>query len=55
VVALARTKLKTVPADDLARIAALRDLRVLTELVAALGKARSADKARAALNHALVR
>jgi predicted transposase YdaD len=53
VVALTRTKLKTVSDDDLARIAAITDLRVLTELVTSLGQARSAAKARAALARAL--
>jgi hypothetical protein len=53
VVALARTKLKTVSDDDLARIAAITDLRVLTELVTSLGQAHSAHKARAALDRAL--
>jgi hypothetical protein len=53
VVALARTKLKTVSDDDLARIAAITDLRVLTELVTSLGQARSVARARAALNRAL--
>lgn len=53
VVALARTKLKTVSDNDLTRIAAITDLRVLTELVTSLGQAHSAHKARAALDHAL--
>jgi hypothetical protein len=53
VVALARTKLKTVSDDDLARIAAITDLRVLTELVTSLGQAHSAHKARVALDRAL--
>ncbi len=53
VVALARTKLKTVSDDDLATIAAITDLRVLTELVTSLGQARSARKARATLDRAL--
>ena len=52
-VALARTKLKTVSADELARIAAIADLRVLTELVTSLGQARSAASARAALARSL--
>ena len=52
-VALARTKLKTVSADELARIAAIADLRVLTELVTSLGQARSAARARAALARSL--
>jgi len=49
VLALARTKLETVTADDEAAIKALHDKRALTELVGALGQARSAAKARAAL------
>lgn len=53
VVALARIKLKTVSDDDLARIAAITDLRVLTELVTSLGQAHSATSARAALDRAL--
>jgi hypothetical protein len=53
VIALARAKLKTVPADDLAKIAAVTDPLVLTELVTALGQARSARKARAALDRAI--
>jgi hypothetical protein len=53
VVALARTKLKTVSDDDLVRIAAITDLRVLAELVTSLGQARSTHKARAALDRAL--
>jgi len=55
VIALARARLKTVPADDLARIATITDLRVLTELVTALGRARTAFGARAALVRALKR
>jgi hypothetical protein len=55
VVALARTKLKTVSDDDLARIAAITDPRVLTELVTSLGQARSAARARSALDRALAR
>lgn len=55
VITLARSKLKTVPADDLARIAATTDLRVLTELVTALGQARTASGARTALASALAR
>jgi predicted Zn-dependent protease with MMP-like domain len=53
VVALARTKLKKVSDDDLARIAAITDLRVLTELVTSLGKTHSVARARAALDRAL--
>ena len=49
VLALARAKLETVTADDQAAIEALHDERALTELVGALGQARSASKARAAL------
>lgn len=55
VIALARAKLKTVPADDLAKIAAVTDPLVLTELVTALGQARSAFGARTALARALRR
>ena len=55
VIALARARLKTVPADDLARIAAVTDLRLLTELVTALGQARTAFGARAVLARALKR
>jgi len=53
IVALARAKLKTVSDDDLARVAAITDLRVLTELITSLGQARSIARARAALDHAL--
>lgn len=55
VVALARTKLKELSADDIAAIEAVADQRVLTELIASLGQARSVRKARAALDHALAR
>jgi predicted transposase YdaD len=55
IVALARTKLKTVPPEDLARIAALTDVRVLTDLVSALGQAHTAVGARIALARALRR
>jgi predicted transposase YdaD len=55
VVSLARTKLKTVSNNDLARIAAITDLRALTKLLTLLGRAPSADKARAALARALNR
>jgi hypothetical protein len=55
VVALARTKLKELSADDIAAIEAVSDQRVLTELVTSLGQARSVRKARAALDHALTR
>ncbi len=54
-VALARTKLGELPDDDLAAIKAVSNQRILTELVASLGQARSARKARAVLNHALAR
>lgn len=54
-VTLARTKLKTMSADDLARIAAITDLSVLTELVTAHGQARTAFGAHAALARALSR
>jgi hypothetical protein len=55
VIALARTKLKDLSADDIAAIEAVSDQRVLTELVTSLGQARSVRKARAALDHALTR
>jgi predicted transposase YdaD len=55
VVALARTKLKNLSAEDIAAIKAVSDQRVLTELVTSLGQARSVRKARAALDHALTR
>jgi hypothetical protein len=55
VVALARTKLGELSDDDLAAIEAVSDQRLLTELVTLLGQARSARKARAALDRALVR
>jgi hypothetical protein len=55
VIALARAKLRTVAPDDLARIAAITDLCLLTELVTALGQARTAFGARAALARALNR
>jgi hypothetical protein len=55
VIALARIKLKTVPTDDLAKLAAITDPRVLTELITALGEARSAAGARAALARAFGR
>ncbi len=44
-----------VTADDEAAIKALHDKRALTELVGALGQARSASKARAALTLVLAR
>jgi len=49
VLELVRTKLETVTADEEAGIKALHDKRALTELIGALGQARSASKARAAL------
>jgi hypothetical protein len=55
VVALVQAKLKTVSPDDLARIAAITDLQLLTELVTALGRARTASSARAALTRVLGR
>jgi hypothetical protein len=55
VVALARTKLKELSADDIAAIEAVSDQRVLTELITSLGQARSGRKARAALDRALAR
>jgi hypothetical protein len=55
IVALARSKLKTVSPEDLARIATLTDVRVLTDLVSALGQARTAFGARVALARALRR
>jgi hypothetical protein len=55
VVALAQTKIKTVLADDLAKLAAITDLRVLTDLVSALGQAHTAFGARATLARALNR
>jgi hypothetical protein len=55
VVALARTKLGELSDDDLAAIEAVSDQRLLTELVTLLGQARSARKARAALDCALAR
>jgi hypothetical protein len=55
VLALARTKLETITPEDEAAIKALHDKRALTELVGALGQARSAAKARAALTLVLAR
>jgi flagellar biosynthesis/type III secretory pathway protein FliH len=55
VVALARTKLGELSDDDLAAIEAMSDQRLLTELVTLLGQARSARKARAALDRAVAR
>jgi hypothetical protein len=53
VVAVAQAKLKAVSDDDLARLAAVTDQRILTELVTALGQARSQREARAALQRVL--
>ncbi len=55
VVALGRTKLGELSDDDLAAIEAVSDQRLLTELVTLLGQVRSARKARAVLDRALVR
>jgi hypothetical protein len=55
VVALARTKLIELSDADLAAIEAAADQPVLTQLVAALGQATSADEARAVLHRALDR
>jgi len=55
VIALARTKLKELPAADIAAIEAVSDQRVLTELITSLGQARSVRKARAAMDRALDR
>jgi hypothetical protein len=55
VVALARTKLKELSADDIAAIEAVSDQLVLTELISSLGQARSVRKARSALDRALDR
>jgi len=55
VVAIARAKLGKLSDDDIATIEAVSDQRTLTELVTVLGQARSARKARAALNRALGR
>jgi len=55
VVALARIKLDLLSDDDLAAIDAVADPRVLTQLVTALGEARSAPEARAALDRGLGR
>jgi hypothetical protein len=49
VLAVARAKLKTILADDLAKILAITDLGVLIELFMALGCARSAFAARCVL------
>jgi hypothetical protein len=55
VVAFARAKLGELSDHDLAAIEAVSDQRILTELVTLLGQARSARKARAALDRALAR
>jgi hypothetical protein len=54
VVALARAKLGELSDGDLAAIKDVSDLHALTELVASLGQARSARKARTALDRALL-
>jgi hypothetical protein len=53
VIALARAKLKQLSDDVVAAINGVSDPRVLTELVTALGEARSARGARTALDRAL--
>ena len=53
VVALARTKIESLSDADVAAIEAVTDQHILTELVTSLGQARSARKARAALDRAL--
>lgn len=55
IIALARTKLETVSDEDLAKIADLSNVRVLTDLVSALGQARTTSAARIALARALRR
>jgi hypothetical protein len=55
VVAVARAKLGQLSDADLAAIEAVSDQRILTELVASLSAVRSAAKARAALNRAVLR
>jgi hypothetical protein len=55
VIALVSTKLEAPSGDDIAAIDSITDSVVLTALVAALGRARSAVEARAALNRALAR
>jgi hypothetical protein len=52
---LVRAKLKVVSAEDLAKIAAITDLQLLTELITALGRARTPASARAALTRAVGR
>jgi hypothetical protein len=41
--ALVQAKLKTASADDVARVASITDLGVLTTLVTALGRTRAAE------------
>ena len=55
VVALVRAKLDEISDDDLAKIAAVTDPGVLTELITALAQTRSASDTRAALVRALHR
>jgi len=55
VVAIARAKLGNLSDDDIATIEAVSDQHILTELITSLGQARSARKARAALDRALAR
>lgn len=49
VLVIARTKLETIPADDLPKILAITDLGALIELFMELGRARSAFAARCVL------
>ena len=51
--ALARAKLGALSTADQAAIAALRDERALSALITELGRARSAARARAALDRAI--
>ena len=53
VVALARTKIESLSDADVAAIEAVSDQHILTELITSLGQARSARKARAALDRAI--
>jgi hypothetical protein len=55
VIAFACAKLGKLSDDDIAAIEAVSDQHILTELVTLLGQARSARKARAALDRALAR
>jgi hypothetical protein len=55
VITLARTKLEELSGDEVAALEAVSDVRMLTELVTSLGRARSAIEARAALDRALGR